>query len=217
MKLNDELIEFYNQNRVRIQNRLSEFKQIPKEKYFYELCFCLCTPQSKAANALIVQNTLESLNFQQNEINTDTIAEILRKKENYIRFHNQKSKRIVNLKTYFYKIEEVLKSSNDNYLKRDKIQELVNGFGYKEAGHFMRNIGYENLAILDRHILKNLKNAGAFDNFSANSTNAIPKISSKSQYHSVEKIFLEFADKVGISIDELDLLFWAYENGDIIK
>lgn len=209
MKLNDELIDFYNQNRVKIQNRLLEFKQVPKEKYFYELCFCLCTPQSKAANALIVQNTLEELHFKQNDISSDSIAEILRKKENYIRFHNQKAKRIVELKNYFHQIEEVLNSNQDNYTKRDKIQELVNGFGYKEAGHFMRNIGYENLAILDRHILKNLKNSGAFEE--------IPKISSKSQYHKAEKVFLEFADNVGISIDELDLLFWAFENGDIIK
>ena len=103
----------------------------------------------------------------------------------------------------------MLDSKIDNYAKRDKIKELVNGFGYKEAGHFMRNIGYTGLAILDRHILKNLINAGVFEE--------IPKINTAKEYHKVESLFLDFANKINIPIDEIDLLFWAFENGEIIK
>jgi len=32
----------------------------------------------------------------------------------------------------------------------------LTGLGYKEAGHFLRNIGSGKIAILDRHILRNL-------------------------------------------------------------
>ena len=38
------------------------------------------------------------------------------------------------------------------------------GLGYKEASHFLRNIGLsEDIPILDRHILKNLVLLGAID------------------------------------------------------
>jgi thermostable 8-oxoguanine DNA glycosylase len=40
----------------------------------------------------------------------------------------------------------------------------VKGIGYKEAGHFLGNIGFnQDLAILDRHILKNLKKLGVIN------------------------------------------------------
>lgn len=209
MELNKELLIFYKENKKDIKRRLLEFKKVPKESYFYELCFCLCTPQSKAKNALLVQNQLIELDFKKQIISIEKISEILRKPENYIRFHNQKAKRLLLIKDEFHKVIEVLDSKIDNHTKRDKIQEIVNGFGYKEAGHFMRNIGYTNLAILDRHILKNLKIAGVFDE--------IPKINTAKEYHKVEQMFLDFAQQIKIPIDEIDLLFWAFENGEIIK
>lgn len=209
MQLSQELLIFYKNNKKSIKSRLAEFKKVPKESYFYELCFCICTPQSKAKNALLVQNQLIEMDFQNQEYSTEQIAELLRKPENYIRFHNQKAARLILLKNEFYKVNEVLDSKVENRIKRDKIQELVNGIGYKEAGHFMRNIGYTDLAILDRHILKNLKNVGLF--------NEIPKISTAKEYHKVEQKFLEFANQIKIPIDEIDLLFWAFENGEIIK
>ena len=36
----------------------------------------------------------------------------------------------------------------------------VKGLGWKEASHFLRNIGFRDLAILDRHILRNLRRHG---------------------------------------------------------
>jgi N-glycosylase/DNA lyase len=209
MKLSQELLEFYDVNKKNIKNRLEEFKKVPKENYFYELCFCLCTPQSKASNSLLVQNQLIKLDLQNQDLSFEEVSDILRKPENYIRFHNQKAKRLLIIKDEFHKVTELLDSNLDNFTKRNKIQETVNGFGYKEAGHFMRNIGYTNLAILDRHILKNLKIAGVFDE--------IPKINTAKEYHKVEQMFLDFAQQIKIPIDEIDLLFWAYENGEIIK
>ena len=45
----------YNQRKEIIINRLDEFKRIKQEELFYELCFCLLTPQcpAKKADAIV--------------------------------------------------------------------------------------------------------------------------------------------------------------------
>mgnify|MGYP000963934107 CR=1 FL=1 len=206
MPLDPELIKHYQKNKDKIKLRLLEFKQIKRENYFYELCFCICTPQSKAKSALQVQNKLQSLDFYNKRFNP---VELLNSPLHYIRFHNQKSERLIKAIDYFPDVLAILDSNFSTIEKRNTLQKVVNGFGMKEASHFMRNIGYEGLAILDRHILKNLVNNGIFKK--------LPQINTKNNYLETEKIFNDFAKDIDIPIDELDLLFWSYENGEIIK
>ena len=87
--------------------------------------------------------------------------------------------------------------------------ETVNGLGWKEASHFLRNIGYRNLGILDRHILKNLRYHGVLFR--------IPETLTLKRYRLIEKKFQRFAEEIGISLNELDLLFWSRETGSILK
>lgn len=206
MILSTELIHKYSTIKKSIEKRLEEFAAIPKDKYFYELCFCFCTPQSKASSALIVQKELEKLDFRNNDFDP---VDILYKKENYIRFHRQKSNRLIDMKLKFSEVESILNSNLDNYTKRNWLAENLKGIGYKEASHFMRNIGYRNLAILDRHILKHLVSSSLY--------HEIPNISTKQRYLDVEQRFLEFANYINIPIDHLDLLFWSEEAGEILK
>lgn len=208
-KLDKELIDYYQNKKLLIQNRLLEFEKVKIDEYFYELCFCICTPQSKAENSLKVQNILKKLEFKEKEIRLEKITEILRQPDNYIRFHNQKAKRLLLIKENYSNIENLILSNIDNYEKRNKLELMINGFGLKEASHFLRNIGYRNLAIFDRHILKNFIKIGLFTE--------IPNINSKKNYLEVELKFLKFAETINIPIDELDLLFWSFENGEIIK
>jgi len=206
MKLIPELLDKYILIKDSIERRLEEFASISIKQYFYELCYCFCTPQSKASSAMIVQNELERLNFKNSDFDP---VDILFKKENYIRFHRQKSNRLIDMKYKYYEIENILLSDMDNYSKRNWLAENLKGIGYKEASHFLRNIGYRNLAILDRHILKHLVKSELFDE--------IPNISSGQRYFEVERKFLQFSEKVSIPIDHLDLLFWSYEAGEILK
>ena len=201
-----ELLEKYNLIEEQIIQRLNEFKNIPENKYFYELCYCICTPQSKAENALIVQHELEKSDFLNKDFNP---IKILENKSNYIRFHNQKSKRLMDLKNNFHKVMEIINSNSSVYEKRNLICNEINGIGMKESSHFLRNIGFNGLAILDRHILNNLVQLKVF--------NEIPKINSQKKYIAVEKIFLEFSYQINIPIDELDLLFWSNGTGIILK
>jgi Thermostable 8-oxoguanine DNA glycosylase len=93
---------------------------------------------------------------------------------------------------------------------REWLVKNVLGLGYKEASHFLRNIGRnDGLAILDRHILRNLKRLGVIQ--------SIPKSISRKYYLDIEQRFSKFADDLGIALDELDLVFWSTETGEIRK
>jgi len=206
MKSEKELKERYNLLQFDIQNRLYEFSQVPENEYFYELCYCLCTPQSKAKNAFQVVEKLKSLDFYNNPLNP---VEILSDKKNYIRFHNQKSLRLLKAREIFPDILKILKMNLSTFEKREEITKLINGYGLKESSHFLRNIGYRKIAILDRHILKYLVNFGVY--------NKLPNISSKKKYYDIEQKFFTFAKRINIDPDELDILIWSYETGEILK
>jgi N-glycosylase/DNA lyase len=85
----------------------------------------------------------------------------------------------------------------------------VRGLGWKEASHFLRNIGYRNLAILDRHILRNLVRHRAIL--------SMPGTLTPARYLMIESRFARLAAAAGITMDELDLLFWKRETGFILK
>jgi N-glycosylase/DNA lyase len=189
-----------------IRKRLNDFAEVPQSKYFYELCYCICTPQSKAANAYIVQRELEQRNFYDKPFNPATL---LRKNTNYIRFHNTKAERLLLAREKYPETEHVILSDMTTRKKREWLAGNIKGIGMKEASHFLRNIGFRNLTILDRHILKHLVLCNIYGK--------IPKVATKKDYLSVEKKFLGFSRKIKISVDELDLLFWSYETDEILK
>ena len=129
--------------------------------------------------------------------------------EHYIRFHNNKALYLQEFKTKHQDIFQQLKNIQDNKEKRDFLVNNVKGLGLKEASHFLRNIGHENLAILDRHILKNLSKLGAIKE--------LPKTLTKNKYLTIERQFQQFSRRMKIPMDHLDLLFWAQETGEIFK
>ena len=103
-----------------------------------------------------------------------------------------------------------------NNLRIDKSEELrgwlvdnIKGHGLKESSHFLRNVGRENLAILDRHILRCLNKLKVIDE--------IPKSLTKKKYLEIENRFREYGSKIGIKMDELDLLFWSMATGRVFK
>ncbi|MDI6803621.1 MAG: N-glycosylase/DNA lyase [Bacteroidota bacterium] len=196
----------YSELKFKIQLRLDDFLKIKQSDYFYELVYCLLTPQSSARNADKAVKLLQSNKFHKQAINPQPI---LSHKKSYIRFHNNKSKYLLEVKNQFPLIEQQLQNGRSSIELRDWLVKSVKGFGYKEASHFLRNIGHRNLAILDRHILKNLVRVGVL--------NELPKSLSKNNYLEIEKIFKIFSKKINIPLDELDLLFWSMETGEILK
>ena len=189
-----------------IRSRLSEFASVRPDEYFYELVYCLLTPQSSAVNAgKVVEVLKQAGQAGDGKQPVDILADRL----HYIRFHNTKAKRILEARGSFPAILEKLTSGAASHDLRMWLVGNVKGLGWKEASHFLRNIGHRDLAILDRHILKNLKRHGVIP--------AIPKTLTARRYLRIEERFQRFAGDIGISLDELDLLFWSTETGAILK
>lgn len=202
----DELRRLHVQRKSAIRKRLREFSLVPQEEYFYELAYCLLTPQSSARNAGAVIDTLRRRNFR--ELPFDATS-ILRDRRHYIRFHATKARRLLELQTIYPEIDRRLSPRGDGRQLREWLVEHVNGLGWKEASHFLRNIGYRDLAILDRHILRNLQRLGVLKR--------LPPTLTPKRYLRIERQFRSFCDACGIPLDEMDLLFWSRETGVILK
>ena len=65
-------------------------------------------------------------------------------KELGYRFPNVRSSFIIEARKKMYQLENVIKSANDGNQLRDWIVKNIKGIGYKEASHFLRNIGFNN-------------------------------------------------------------------------
>ncbi len=201
-----KLLEEYKYKKDDIKKRLLEFKETGKgsaEDIFTELCFCILTPQSNArqCDKAVQELKKKRLLFK---APARAIRPVLKGKS---RFHNKKAEYLVSARRSFDR--SIL--SNDNILDmRKKIVESIRGVGYKEASHFLRNIGLgKDIAILDRHILKNLKRYGVIDR--------VPSSMSVKAYLNIEMSARSFAKGMGMGLEELDLLFWSRETGEIFK
>jgi len=200
-----------------ITKRLKEFSQMgmngTEKQLFSELAFCLLTPQSKA---LYCWSAVECL------IDSDLLLkgkdfEIAREIKSKARFHNQKAKNIVLARALFTDLEtgkinvrKQFASFENVYELRDWLVENIRGMGYKEASHFIRNIGKgKNLAILDRHILRNLVELRVIPE--------IPTSPSPRRYTQIEAEMLRFCGYINMRMDHLDLVLWYKQTGEVFK
>jgi N-glycosylase/DNA lyase len=210
---NLQLVNFHSGRKREILKRLEEFRHLldeSEERIFAELSFCICTPQSNAVicwrailklmdNSLLYHGSKEEINF------------FLRG----IRFHNNKAKYITEARNFFtneghFDIKCRMNNIGNTLRLRDWLVENVKGIGMKEASHFLRNIGLgEDLAILDRHIMRNLKELGVIE--------GVPKGLSKRTYLQIENSMVAFSRSIGIPMGELDLLLGSKETGLIFK
>lgn len=205
--LPEHLSVLYIQRSDEIRRRLDDFASVERSQWFYELCFCLMTPQSSAVHASMVQAELESMDFL--TIGQD-VLELLRAPERYIRFHHTKHGRLHRARNDWARIEAVIAATDIPARdRRNTLREIVDGFGMKESSHFLRNIGLRGLAIIDRHLLTNMVACGIFTE--------IPSVSTTTKYLDVEQRFAAYCEAIGIDMDEIDLLFWCAQTGHILK
>jgi N-glycosylase/DNA lyase len=202
----DTLRAAYAQKRDPILRRLTEFKEVPPQEYFYELIYCLLTPQSSAVNAGKAVTALRASGYPGASVD---IADILRDPHHYIRFHRTKARHIREATERYPEIYTHLSNGATGTELREWLVKNVKGLGWKEASHVLRNIGHGNLAILDRHILKRLQHH--------NVISSIPETLTRARYLTIEQKIAAFASETGIAMDVLDLLFWSTETGEILK
>jgi N-glycosylase/DNA lyase len=200
-------LSIYSEREEAIRARLEDFSHVRPDEYFYELLFCILTPQSRAENADAVIQKLKADKFLEQGFDPVTY---LRDRRHYIRFHNVKSIRLLHIRTIYPQLHQLLLGDREDITQlRRKVLEMIPGLGLKESSHFLRNIGVRGLVILDRHILKHLKALGVIGR--------IPKSLTPKRYSAIEQRWLKYSKEVGIPMDELDLLFWSMETGEIRK
>lgn len=213
-ELLDKLKIDYEQKKDQIKARREEFKKVMSqgdEAIFLELCFCLFTAGSSARVGLACIEAIKVDNVYMTGIVNDISSKI----ERIHRFPYRRSEFVVYAREFFkqppydFKLKKIIESFHSKDQLRDFFVSNIKGLGYKEASHFLRNIGIDGYAILDRHILRNMRRFGL--------TNEEASPSSKIKYIEVEEKMKEFANQIDLDFDDLDLLFWSAETGEILK
>jgi N-glycosylase/DNA lyase len=79
----------------------------------------------------------------------------------------------------------------------------------KEASHFLRNVGYLDLAIIDKHILSHMVEQGVIAER--------PKTLTPKRYLEYERTLTEVAAILGMPMGKMDLYLWAKKSGEVLK
>ena len=176
---------------------------------FSELCFCLLTANSSATLGIKLQAHLGDEGFMNKSF--EELAETFRKFGH--RYAEQRAERIVEARKKFPEIQKLLKKERNPKVLRELLADSkspykVKGFGYKEASHFLRNIGILELAIVDRHISRFLMENGLLRQVKT----ITPKV-----YLEAEKALRNLATELGMSIGELDLYIFYIKTKKVLK
>lgn len=213
------LWEDYRRKRPAIEARLVDFRRLletaPEEDLFAEICFCLLTPMSSAKGADRAIGRLREMGLLYRGEAEDIAPHL-----NEVQYGMNKARFILEARRKFFRdghwtIREQLGRFQNAFELRDWLAspEGCKGLGMKESGHAVRNLGLggagNDIAILDRHILRRLKEAGVIDE--------VPASMSRKRYLEIEDKFRAFAHQVGIPVGHLDLLWWSDATGEIFK
>lgn len=179
-------------------------KQQGNAEWFSELCFCILTANSTAEKGLQIQNALGYNGFA--KLPEKQLVKKL--KSLGYRFYNRRAAFIVEARAH-KKIKDKIVSIENEFAARDWLAENIKGIGYKEASHFLRNVGYQNLAILDRHILSLMQEHGMIA--------VKPNSLNRARYLEAEKKLLPLANSAKLSQSKLDLFLWFFKTGKVLK
>jgi len=189
-----------------IDLRMKEFENLgmeDSEEIFKELCFCLLTANFSAHGGIKIQKEIGDnfLKFDEENL-SKKLSEL------GYRFPNTRAKYIFMARKYSGNLKEILDKLETEEKKREWLVENIKGLGMKEASHFLRNIGYNNLAIIDFHIINLLVKEKLIEE---------PKNLNEKKYLEIEDLIRKIAQKVDLKPGELDLYLWYMETGKVLK
>jgi N-glycosylase/DNA lyase len=202
------------ERRDEIRSRLAEFKAVHRERddrrLWEEMVFCLFTGGCSARMGLRSVEAVRAL------LADGTQAKLAEALTGVHRYPNERAKYIVHSRDFLkadcdLRIADRLAGFDDDLARRDWLarEKGIKGLGYKEASHFLRNVGYSGYAILDKHVLRCLAELKIIDE---------PKPpNSRAKYLTVESKLRQLTKKVRIDFDELDLVLWSIKTGSVLK
>lgn len=208
------LSTLYAANKSAIIRREALFERFLKhsseKRTFAELAFCLLTPQSNAVNCWSAVR-----NMKRNRVLFEGSAGDISEYIACARFRNKKAEYIVLARELLTESGKISIKKKLSELKsprsaREWFADSIKGMGYKESSHFLRNVGKgRGLAILDRHILRNLNSLGIIP--------GAPESLTRKKYLEIEKEMIDYTEQKGIPLNHLDLLLWFKETGKFFK
>lgn len=187
-----------------VTNRINEFKKIKKgssDELFKELCYCILTAGFSAEKCIKTHKEIGDgfLTYSEEEL-----AKKL-KKLGY-RFPNR-AKYIPKALESKEQLKKNIQSFKGDDLRKFIVND-IDGIGYKEASHFLRNIGFDDFAIIDYHIVDTLTKYNLIEK---------PKTMTRKKYLEIEKVLKQIAQKSNLTLAELDLYLWYMETSKILK
>jgi N-glycosylase/DNA lyase len=202
--------------RKEIRARLREFDQIWQSasdtQLFEEMVYCIFTAGASAISGSVAVNAVRPL---LKDGSRSALTRALKKRPAY-RFHNVRAEYVVATRRYLsetvaMRLRDQLNSFADPFERRDWLARnpKIKGLGYKEASHYLRNIGFKGYGILDKHIVRCLAELGVIDS---------PRPpTNRARYLETEARMRQFSSVVGIDFDELDLVLWSIKTGKVLK
>ncbi|EHP68391.1 MAG: N-glycosylase/DNA lyase [Metallosphaera yellowstonensis] len=191
--------------RARVLERVDEFKlnkRAGESVWYRELVLCILTSNSSFFNAYKALQELGELIFTGSR---NQIKETLRNAG--YRFYNTKSEYIYRSRTVLGSLKRIGQLAEKDTLEaREKLLE-IDGLGMKEASHFLRNVGFLDVAIIDRHVLRYLSEHVGFQG----------KMTSKRRYLELESLLKSISFTLGLEVGVLDLYIWYSITGKLAK
>lgn len=189
-----------------VDEKIRSFIQLRSKditEIFKELCFCILAAGYSAEKSLRIQ---ERINDGFLKLPEKELVEELRRLGH--RYPETRAKYIVRARRKLDQVKNVLDTLVDCKQIREWLVENIDGLGYKEASHFLRNIGCLEVAIIDFHILNLLEKYEITEK---------PRTLTRKKYLEIEKTLEEISRIVGLKPGELDLYLWYMETGKIVK
>ncbi len=197
-----------------IRKRLAEFEAVwlsgTDERLWEEMVFCFFTGGCSARMGLRSVEAVRPI------LLTGNHAELASALVGRHRYPNARAGYIVASREFLQehcglKLRKKLESFENPLERRDWLvkEKRIKGLGYKEASHFLRNIGLKGYAILDKHILRSMAELKIIDDPKPPNT--------RSKYLTIEEKLKKLSNRLEIDFDELDLVLWSLKTGEILK
>ncbi len=202
------------ERRDEIRRRLGEFEAIWKAgddaRLWEEMVFCFFTGGCSAKMGL------RSIDAVRDLLESGGQPELAHALTGVHRYPNARSRYVVASRNFLrghcdLKLRGKLDSFDCHFERRDWLakEKGIKGLGYKEASHFLRNVGFKGYAILDKHVLRCLAELKIIDDPKPPNT--------RSKYLRVEQKLKDLTTAADIDFDEMDLVLWSMKTGEILK
>ena len=191
--------------RKQVDARIKEFKEVNKNsgnELFKEMCFCILTANFNAEKCIKIQDEIKDGFFL---LSKKKLAKKLTEVGH--RFPNARAGYISESVKYKNDLKEIIQTYNGEEL-RGWFVKNIKGLGYKETSHFLRNIGFNDFAVIDFHIVDILVRYNLIKK---------SKVLTKKKYLEVESMLKEIGRNLNLNLAELDLYLWYLETGKILK